>query len=485
MHNGHDVERGICMLVRHSMSYLFARGGPSLLLLAATVVLTNTLSPSEYGSYSVVIAWVTLGNLLLFEWLRMSLLRFYPAHREADGGLLSTVGATYRYLVGASALAMGALFVTDTLRLSTTVLLGAVLLWLQGFHDLSAELGRSRLRPLTYGLLNAARSVGLLVFGGGLAALGWGAQGVLLGLAATMLATGVWSLCRLWPTGPQPPADSGLRRQLIELGIPLCAILGLSYVMDLSDRIVIDALLGKAAAGLYAVGYDLPRQTLGAIMMVVTLAGYPLTVRAFETGGVEAARRQLRSTGDVLLMVALPAAAGLSILAAPIAGSLLGAEYVSTAAGLMPVIALGVLLNGVRAYYLDHGFSLAKRFRLQIAAVGAGAVINVPLTILLVKRFGVMGAAFATAISYGVALLASALLVRRVFPVPWPAELPKIAGATIVMVVVLKLLGTPQDSLALVGVIVAAVVTYATCCVAFDVKGLRRRVLFRSDTPSD
>jgi O-antigen/teichoic acid export membrane protein len=66
------------MLWRHSALYLLARGLPGVVSLAAIAVYTRLLGADEYGRYALVIAGVGLGNKLVFEWLRLSLLRFRP-----------------------------------------------------------------------------------------------------------------------------------------------------------------------------------------------------------------------------------------------------------------------------------------------------------------------------------------------------------------------------------------------------------------------
>ena len=74
-------------------------------------------------------------------------------------------------------------------------------------------------------------------------------------------------------------------------------------------------LKSTEAAGLYAVGYDLAQQSLVMLMMVVNLAAYPLAVWSLEEKGVQAAQTQLKQNCTLLLAIAMPAAAGLVILA--------------------------------------------------------------------------------------------------------------------------------------------------------------------------
>src|SRR5690606_3730158 len=131
------------------------------------------------------------------------------------------------------------------------------------------------------------------------------------------------------------------------------------------------------------------------LMMIVTLAGLPLAVRRMELEGMSAASVQLRENGGLLLAVGLPAAVGLSMLAPQIAGVVVGHEFADVAGALMPWIAVGVFLHGMKAYYVDHAFMLAKRVRGQVIAAGCGALVNVVANLVLIPRFGLHGAAYA------------------------------------------------------------------------------------------
>src|SRR5690606_33652902 len=83
------------MLLRHSALYLLARGVPGLVNFFAIAIYTRMLSPEEYGRYALVVAGVGLFNVIFFQWLRLSLLRFLPAYLSDPKDLLSSVLAGF------------------------------------------------------------------------------------------------------------------------------------------------------------------------------------------------------------------------------------------------------------------------------------------------------------------------------------------------------------------------------------------------------
>ena len=108
--------------------------------------------------------------------------------------------------------------------------------------------------------------------------------------------------------------------------------------------------------------------------------------------------------------------------------------------------------------------------------VPAGA--NLALNLILIPRFGLDGALWATPISYGLGLLASAALGRGVLPlpIPWKA-VAQAAGASAVMALVISALPPSQAlaELALKSIVGSGV--YLSLIAAVDAGGLRSRGL--------
>src|SRR5205823_14357546 len=61
----------------------------------------------------------------------------------------------------------------------------------------------------------------------------------------------------------------------------------------------------------------------------------------------------------------------------------------------------------------------ARRTQLNWVVTGAGAVVNVALNFWLVPRWGMVGAAVSTAVSYVVLFVGMTLYAQRVYPVPY------------------------------------------------------------------
>jgi O-antigen/teichoic acid export membrane protein len=174
------------------------------------------------------------------------------------------------------------------------------------------------------------------------------------------------------------------------------------------DALLLPALAGTAAAGVYAAAYKVS-EGAGVISSSFTLALFPRLARESDLSG--AYRLALR----LLLQIALPLAAGIALLSEPIVGIVGGREYLPDSA-----IALSILIcylplsyaNGLIQYVLIA----ASRQRLLTAAFLAALVFNVVANFVLIPRFSYVGAAWVTVLSEVVLLVPFRWAAAQVAP---------------------------------------------------------------------
>ncbi|WP_309570550.1 lipopolysaccharide biosynthesis protein [Deinococcus sp.] len=457
-------------LVKHSLIYALARGVPGLLNFLALAVFSHLLDPAGYGQYALVIAISTLLNSVLFEWLHLGLLRYLPHAAAARTTFLRTIIAGYGLVVAGTAV-LGTLslpFVAAGVR--PLVVLALVLTWVQVWFELTLELLRARLQPVAYGALALTRAVLSLGLGVLLVRAGLGSTGRLLGLLLGALLPGLLWSAWCWRGAAGMKADPETMRTLLRYGLPLTVTFAFSFILSTSDRLLLGALQGAAAAGVFSVGMDLAQQSLVLLMAIVNLAAYPLAVKAMNERGEDAARGQLGNIGALLLAVSVPAAVGLSSLAPQIAHLALGADFQDAAVRLIPWVSLSALLMGLKAYHLDLSFQLGQNTRQQIWIVLIAAAVNVGLNLLLIPRAGYMGCAYSSVVAAAVALVLSWHWGRQSFPVPvWFANVPAVLVGSAALWIVELLLAGGRGTLALLGQIAAGGVAYLACYLALSV----------------
>lgn len=468
------------MLLKHSGYYMLARGLPGIINFLAIAAYTRMLSPDEYGLYALITAAVGFFNVVFFRWIQQALQRFLPAYLDNPRPLLSNILGSFSILVlltGCLGLLLAWLWPDPTWR--GLILLAVLLLWVQSWFELDLSLSATKLLPLRYGLINGVKAVISLTLGIFLVSWCLGAYGPLIGLLLGMLLPSVLWGWREWK-GLTPMFSQPYLSKILHYGLPLTATFALVFVVDSSDRFLIAWFLGEGPTGVYAASYDLGLQTLSLLMTVVNIAAYPLTVRALEQKGIKTAQEQLSQNAILLLAIAVPAAVGMAVLAPNMSAVLLGISFREDATHLLPWVALAILLGGIKANHFDLAFQLGQNTMGQLWVSGAAALLNIILNLLWIPIFGLMGAAYATFVTFLLALLLSAAMGRRSFvlPIPYRAGL-KITFASILMGLLLSFTLTYQGPYALIAQVILGVIIYIIILFLLNVGNSRTKLLGR------
>ncbi|WP_421381521.1 lipopolysaccharide biosynthesis protein [Bacillus salacetis] len=464
------------MISKHAFSYLLSHGVPAIVSFLSIAIFSRMLAPEEYGTYAVVFAIAAIINAVVFDWLKISLLRFYPKF-EQEPNFLETIKVTFVSL--ALLTLTGGIVVSlfyDSEELAAIYIFIAVILsWTQSWQGLNLSLVRAQLSPRKYGYLAFSRATGGLLFGSLLIYLGFGAKGLLFGIMIGFWLTLIYPTLKYWKPYLKPSAfNKKYVQTFFKYGMPLTVTLMLSIIIHNSDRLIISYLLGKDATGVYSVSYDLSEQTIFTLMMVINLAAFPIVIKTNETKGLQAAYEQVKKNTSLLLMIALPAATGFVLLSPNIVNIVLGEAYREAALILIPYIAVGAVLKGFKLYSIDIMFHLSQKTSIQMIPVAISAVVNVGLNFLLIPRMGIEGAAVSTIIAYLLAVILSWILVKLRMEVPFPlVNFLKIVVAVVVMALALWPI---KDAIgiwmAIVQVLLGGLV-YLLMAVVLNIEGVR------------
>jgi O-antigen/teichoic acid export membrane protein len=222
-------------------------------------------------------------------------------------------------------------------------------------------------------------------------------------LAATLAcAVGILLLQRALPVDVRraaPRIEAGWQRA----ARPFLWIVGVNVALAHVDLILVGLLLGAAEAGVYRGAQQLALFA-GYPLLALNVGLAPLIARLHAGGRRGALQVQVNFAARLTLAVGLPIAIVLLAFATTLLG-LFGPGFEAGAAALM-LLTLGQLANaatgpaGTLLIMTNHEATAARLF-------GAGAAIHLVGNLLLIPRFGIAGAAAATAF----ALLAMNLLL--------------------------------------------------------------------------
>ena len=398
----------------------------TILGFASIVLFTRLLSPESYGQYALALSITGIVQCVFLTWVEAAMERFHIA--EHDRGDVSAHYATLQRAWGAVALVIGVVTVLALVVLPLTAQWKMV-----AGVAMASMMVRSALKVVQfrraaegrvgeYVITDMASGIGGFLVGIGLTALHMGAAAPLagLGLAAgvclMMAAGGEWRRAR----GGQFEKARAL--SYLRYGFPLSMSLVLSLVLASTDRFVIAAYLDEARVGMYFAAFGLAYRPLDILFAWLGSSAFPAVLAAYERTGEAGMQGPARTQVSLMALFAIPAVAGLAAVAAPLSSLMVPAAMEAGVAALMPWMALSALFAGLNGHYLEQAFTLSRRSPLLLASMAIPALINVGLNLLLVPRFGILGAAWATCASLGLGCVATWAMGRRLARLPMPAD---------------------------------------------------------------
>lgn len=412
------------MFWRGVAGYLPANILQGLIGFGAIFVYTRLLSPEDFGRYALAFSVMTLAHVVTFSWLEAAMARFWAAQKTPQD-MADHFASLYRTTLVLSLIFLPLVFIgcwfwpmPDSYRVPIMVALVGIPV------RCLAKLAQERFRAA--GAVSKAAGLDIWItlsgFAVGVAAAfsGVGGASPLLGLLVAPLFALPFILPGEWKQTKSGKVQPERLRHYALYGYPIAASLGLAIVLSSTDRYLLAWFLDDAAVGAYHAGYSIANRTLDVMFIWLGAAGTPALVMALERGGQQELKTAAKEQISTLLLIGMPAAIGVALVARPLAEFMIGEDLRYASALVTPWIAVSALLSGLTVYYFHQAFTLGRRTGLLLAAMSIPALSNVALNLLLIPRYGVLGAAWATAASFAIGLVASALIGRRILPLPIP-----------------------------------------------------------------
>ncbi|MEL6568884.1 MAG: lipopolysaccharide biosynthesis protein [Pseudomonadota bacterium] len=477
-------------LLRHLTGYAPARLAHAIAAFGGVYAFTRLLGAEEYGRYALLVSILALVHTVSVTWAEAAAYRFAGTARE-QGDLPFHYSLALR-LVGVSSL--GGLILLAVLWLilrdvpgygPAMPILGALLVS-GSVLQLAQETHRAEMRVARYSLNETAHILGGFGLGALVAwQLGLGAVSPLVGLlvsrAVIALREGFW----LRGAAKGGVVRPGASRAWFAYGVPIAGALVLDIVLSASDRFLIAAFLGEASVGAYAAGYGVADKTVLMLCAWPAIAASPLLMARFEADGPAAAGKAAKDMIATVLFIAMPAATGLALVAQPLGEAMIGEAVRSQAIAIIPWIAFAGLFNGLLVYIASEPYQLTRRTGLRAGLMLVPALLNIILNLFLLPRLGLMGAVYATVISYALGFLLLALVGRGLVKLAWPwVGAAKIALACAMMAPVIWAVPNLGGWLQLLLEAAAGGGTYALVVFALDAGGVRGFVKARMASKS-
>lgn len=201
----------------------------------------------------------------------------------------------------------------------------------------------------------------------------------------------------------------------LQFGIPLIPHLIGSVVIDSLDRLFITKMVGVEQLGIYNVGYQVG-MVISLIQHSFTLAYTPILFKNLKSGGQKNKIFIVRIS--YLFVFGLVVFLGLLWLVSPIFFEYLIDSRFSDGIKFVFWVGLGYLFLGMYKMVTGYIFYLKRTTILGYLSV-FNVALNIVLNYYLILKFGALGAAYATVLSYLALFIIVAIISYKLYPMPW------------------------------------------------------------------
>jgi O-antigen/teichoic acid export membrane protein len=399
---------------------LFGQAVSACALLIGTRILTELVTPDIYGQVALLNGFVALGVALFSYPFICAGMRILPECQDKDeraalyGVVTNLISRSTVLAISLIALGGGIYRYFSHVDLGLLILLG-VLLAVTVRRELGIQLliGEREQRGASLwqtsdSFLRPLLAITLVWLGGQKAA--W----VLLGyILASLLSNTIWSFIHREKTEYNAPNNTrNFRTDVWAYALPLIPMELIFWINGLGDRYVIGYFMTAAEVGLYAATYLIINEAFNRSAMVLLRTFQPAYFQAYSQNQAQEGFRIL------WLWIACVVALGvvgvsLLLLTKDWVATLLLAKSYHSAVVLMPAIAVGCALHALGTV-VAQPLLANKLTRLVLSGRLCGAITAAICLPLMVKNFGLPGAAMANPIYFGVEALVLAMLAK-----PW------------------------------------------------------------------
>jgi O-antigen/teichoic acid export membrane protein len=431
-------------LLGHSALYGAADVASQVINVLLTPLFVVYLSTSDNGAIALLLLLSSLAKLVFRMGLDSGFLRVYYGHKdEATRADLAGSVALFAMLAGvvlflvlatvspwiAARLIPGVGDGGTLVRLALAdVYIGSFLFVPIQLLRVEGRVGRLAGLLTLRNALNTVLKVSFLMFGAGVAGV----------LVSDLVATGLLVLLVLpvMLRRARPVLRASLLREVMAFGLPKAPHGVMLQLLNFADRWILQRYQGLSLTGIYDKGYGLG-------------SGVKFALSAFEPAWQPFVFSRIGQPDAPQTLARVATYVWLAFVACGLGVAVFGRELLMLltftnprfwpGAAVVAPIVLAYLCHG--AFLLTSiGVGIEKRTRYYPIMTGAAAATNLAVNFTLIPRYGMMGAAWATVVSYALMAVLGFAFSHRVFPIPF--EWKRLVGVSLAGLAVFVLSAT-------------------------------------------
>jgi O-antigen/teichoic acid export membrane protein len=226
-------------------------------------------------------------------------------------------------------------------------------------------------------------------------------------------------------------------KEYLHFGLPTIPGNISSWIVQSSDRYLIEFFLGTLF-----VGYYVPAYIIGnSIMFFIAPLSFVLPAvlsKFYDEDKISEVKTYLKYSLKYFLMVTIPSVFGLSILSKQLLTIFSTSEIAQQSYYVVPLVAVSILLFGIYAV-TSQIISLKKKTKIIGIIWVIAAFLNFGLNFIFIPKFGILGAAITTLLAYTLAFALSwhCAFRKLQFEIDWKSILKSFSASTVMTLFIL------------------------------------------------
>lgn len=459
--------------------YIFAKVIEGIIGVITVTAYTYCFIPEDYGKYNIINLTVVTSSMIIINWLVQAIMRYINEYESDEDCFYSTIFFVWLKIILVSIIIAGLFIILYTNLFESSKLM----LWLGliMFVTYSTNL-------ICTNILVVKRRIKLN--------LGLSLVSSILKLVMTLLLIKLFGSKIEWILIPNIIFDAvyvfitvykldiikhisysknsnNVLKKFKEYGIPIIGLTVSTAILNNSDRYIIRIIINSSAVGIYYANYSLISAAFSMLSNAIMKGSYPAILKAWNEHNKTKTLNLISQAVRHFLLLAMPAIAGISVLAQKFAQIVLDVDYVEGYT-VMKWIAIGMTFSALTEYSNKY-WELKENTKVIFIYSLISGIINIFLNIILIPLAGYKVAAITTTISFFIYFMLSFCSSYHYFK--WNLKFinyARILLSSIFMVIVIKILLNilPASFSYIIFIILLAVAVYFICLwITGEIKG--------------
>ena len=382
-------------LAKNTLIFSLGNIGSKLVAFFLVPLYTNALMTGQYGTADLITNICIVVAPVIFFNIGEAVMRFALDKNADINGIMSAA-----YLMMLCALLPGSLFAFGILlykRLSEYLVLILLYVFAMGISQIFFCYLRGKEQLMKYSVGNILQALLIAVFNIlFLVFFDWGIRGYLLAYVISYAVTAVYAFIagKAYEVFRHLRIDKKLTKEMLVYAVVLIPNSFMWWIMNSSDRLMVIEMVSAEIAGIYAVSYKLP--SIVAVMTGVFNQAYSYS--AIKENDSKDSAQFNGSVFEAFFSFLMITAMLILIVLKPFMGFYVEPGYYE-AWRFSPPLIVGMAVMSLGTF-LSNFYVVNKDSKGFMLSATVGAAINIGLNFFLIPRFGAMGAAVATCVSY-------------------------------------------------------------------------------------